>query len=76
MNGPVLPPEQRRLINNERVKLTASNLDRLSTACIVGGGLGPLLTYQNGQSVLTGVDLAFLVGLSRGSDYIYSRDIR
>ncbi len=48
------------LVHNERVKLLAANLDRLSTACLVVGVLGKTLDFAPG----TGLFLSLLVVFS------------
>ncbi len=40
------------LVRNERIKLLASNLDRLSTAFIAVGVLGNTFTFTPGASML------------------------
>ncbi len=44
------------LVHNERVKLLAANLDRLSTACLVVGVLGKTFDFAPGM----GLFLSFL----------------
>jgi len=43
------------LIHNERTKLTASAIDRASTACFTVGALGPLAAFLYGIGGTVGV---------------------
>lgn len=43
------------LVHNERTKLTASAIDRASTACFTVGALGPLVAFLCGIGGTVGV---------------------
>ena len=45
------------LVHNERIKLTAAAIDRLSTAMFVVGFFGPLVTLFTSQDAFDHVDL-------------------
>lgn len=42
---------RRTVVSNERAKLTAIGIDRLSTACIAAGFIGPVVSFSSGQIV-------------------------
>ena len=45
------------LIHNERIKLTAAAIDRVSTATLVGGFFGPIATIFTSSSAIDRFDL-------------------
>jgi hypothetical protein len=53
-----LDPRKQVLVNNERAKLTAASVDRLSTACVAAGFIAPLVSFAGGT-----VTVAWSVGL-------------
>ncbi|OLP56535.1 hypothetical protein BJF92_10525 [Rhizobium rhizosphaerae] len=50
---PAPPP----LVHNERVKLTAAAIDRLSTACVAAGFISPVVSLANGQIMISAFSL-------------------
>jgi len=52
-DGPLSADEKKSiLVRNERIKLSAGAIDRLSTACIAAGFIAPAVSLANGQVVL------------------------
>jgi hypothetical protein len=50
---------KRILVDNERTKLSANAIDRLSTACIAAGFIAPTVSLASGQ-----ITVAFSLALS------------
>ncbi len=46
------------LVGNERIKLTANALDRLSTVCLAAGAATPFATFLSGESSMSFSHLA------------------
>lgn len=52
------------LIHNERIKLTAAAIDRVSTATLIGGFFGPIATIFTSSSAVDRFDLSKMLAFS------------